>query len=127
MNTTGRRTGTLDYALRRRFAFVTLSSTYDETTKKCEEINNYYQNNTELCDKANALFSYVYDFIKSHKADSEMDIKDLMVGHSYFMASSEENLNMKFEYEVKPLIEEYIKDGIISASMSDFLNGLNNN
>ena len=39
-----------------------------------------------------------------------------MVGHSYFMASSEEELLNKVEYEILPLIAEYINDGIISVS-----------
>lgn len=44
-----------------------------------------------------------------------MDIEDLMVGHSYFMADSDEELQMKVQYEVIPLVKEYIKDGILSV------------
>ena len=97
----------------------------DQFYSRIEEINSYYQNNTELCNKANTLFSYVYDFIKSHKADSEMEIKDLMVGHSYFMAKDEKELSLKLEYEVKPLIEEYAKDGIISISEKELVDEMN--
>ena len=46
----------------------------------------------------------------------DFGIDDLMVGHSYFMASSEEELLNKVEYEILPLIAEYINDGIISVS-----------
>ena len=44
-----------------------------------------------------------------------MDIEDLMVGHSYFMADNDEELMMKIKYEIIPLIKEYIKDGILSV------------
>ena len=122
MNTTDRSTGSLDYALRRRFAFATLTSTYlkDENEKVtgCQELGNYYadKKNPELKEKANKLFAKVYDFLSNEKYKAEMNIDDLMVGHSYFMASSEDELKIKFEYEIKPLIREYAKDGIILIS-----------
>ena len=39
-----------------------------------------------------------------------------MVGHSYFMAESTDELKMKLEYEIIPLIKEYYKDGIINIT-----------
>ena len=118
MNTIDRSTGTLDYVLRRRFSFVTITSscTYDvsEKVNGCEELNNYYIDE-DLKKKANDLFAKVYEFLskKEHKAD--MNIEDLMPGHSYFMAGSLEELNYKLEYEIKPLIREYAKDSIITV------------
>ena len=44
-----------------------------------------------------------------------MSIDDLMVGHSYFMAESEDELHDKMEYEIIPLINEYINDGILNV------------
>jgi 5-methylcytosine-specific restriction protein B len=41
---------------------------------------------------------------------------DLMIGHSYFMAQSEEELQLKLDYEIKPLLLEYVKDGILFMS-----------
>lgn len=130
MNTTDRSTGTLDYVLRRRFSFVTITSscTYDvsEKVNGCEELNNYYIDE-DLKKKANDLFAKVYEFLskKEHKAD--MNIEDLMIGHSYFMAKDGNELDLKLEYEIKPLIREYAKDGIITVSedeLNNFLNGL---
>ena len=46
----------------------------------------------------------------------DYDVDDLMVGHSYFMASSEDELMNKVQYEVIPLISEYINDGILIVS-----------
>lgn len=127
MNTTDRSTGTLDYALRRRFAFATISSTPvykkddqgNNTTEVigCEELTGYYANKPNAPkDKANELFVKVYNFLSDPKHKVDMDIEDLMVGHSYFMANTLEELVSKLEYEIKPLIREYAKDGIISIS-----------
>lgn len=122
MNTTDRSTGILDYALRRRFAFATLTSTYQKDENKnvtgCQELENYYadKGNPELKEKANKLFADVYAFLSNEKYKAETNIDDLMVGHSYFMASSEDELRIKLEYEIKPLIAEYAKDGIILIS-----------
>ena len=38
-----------------------------------------------------------------------------MVGHSYFMAESEDELQDKVEFEIIPLINEYINDGILNV------------
>ena len=118
MNTTDRSTGTLDYALRRRFSFITISSTIKREGDRvigCEELDSYYSDIPKgPKDKANELFSKVYDFLDKYKV--EMNIEDLMIGHSYFMASTEDDLLLKLEYEIKPLIREYSKDGIISIN-----------
>ena len=111
MNTTDRSTGTLDYALRRRFAFVTLKS-QESVIKK------YYSDarNDDLGSVAVALFADIKKFIENPKhLCGDMSIDDLMVGHSYFMAESEEELQDKVEFEILPLINEYINDGILNV------------
>ena len=111
MNTTDRSTGTLDYALRRRFAFITLKS-QDYVIKK------YYSdaNNENLRNIALALFEDIKKFIENPKhLCGDMSIDDLMIGHSYFMAESEDELRDKVEYEIIPLINEYICDGILNV------------
>ena len=98
MNTTDRSTGTIDYAIRRRFAFLTLPA------------------NREIIDgeMGKSLFDNVASFIERYKY-ADMDFEDLMVGHSYFMADDEAELALKVKYEIIPLIKEYIKDGILSV------------
>ena len=96
MNTTDRSVGSIDYAVRRRFAFVTLEA--DESLVPEGDARN--------------LFNAVKNFLNESKYD--MDIEDLMVGHSYFMDS--DNLQMKWQYEILPLLMEYHKDGVISKS-----------
>lgn len=98
MNTTDRSVGSIDYAVRRRFAFVTLEA--DESKVPEGDARN--------------LFNAVKNFLNKSKYD--MDIEDLMVGHSYFMTSDKDSLKMKWQYEILPLLMEYHKDGIISKS-----------
>ncbi|MBR6587827.1 MAG: AAA family ATPase, partial [Kiritimatiellae bacterium] len=110
MNTTDRSAVTLDYAVRRRFAFVTLKSDR-------EAVRRAYEDST-LGEKAVAVFDDVLKFIGEHNAD-DLDIEDLMVGHSYFMASDEDSLKLKIEYEVLPLIREYAKDGLLAVASTE--------
>lgn len=111
MNTTDRSTGTLDYAIRRRFAFVTLQSDRSIIEKHYDELKD-----EELKDKAVALFDDIKKFIENPKhLCGDMSIDDLMIGHSYFMAEDEEELKDKVEYEIVPLIKEYINDGILNV------------
>ena len=67
-----------------------------------------------------SLFEDVQDFIKDPKhLRGDFDIDDLMVGHSYFMADSREALANKIEFEVIPLVNEYINDGILSVKSKE--------
>ena len=111
MNTTDRSVGTIDYAVRRRFAFITLKS-------EKSAIEKFYDNvpggtDAALKNKALELFSSVKRFIEENKIEEDFD--DLMPGHSYFMAKSDAELEQKFIYEVLPLLHEYHKDGLLKA------------
>jgi 5-methylcytosine-specific restriction endonuclease McrBC GTP-binding regulatory subunit McrB len=102
MNTTDRSVGNIDYAVRRRFAFVTLKSDKDVVKQKS-------------IPQALKLFDAVETFIKKNQI--EMDFEDLMVGHSYFIAKDETELKMKWEYEIIPLLREYYKDGLLQKDV----------
>jgi 5-methylcytosine-specific restriction protein B len=106
MNTADRSLGYIDYAIRRRFAFMTLTS-------KKEAIESYYYDKPiTLKEKAITLFDHIYGLIKENISE-EFDIDDLMIGQSYFMYKSEEDLSFCVEYKMKPLLEEYVRDGIL--------------
>ena len=122
MNTTDRSTGTIDYAVRRRFAFVTLES-------RADAIENWCIAHSVASDVKKAaldLFAQINgtgrndssSFIAKHKA-SDFELEDLKVGHSYFMAKDMASLKLKMRYEVVPLIKEYIKDGILRRMSDD--------
>lgn len=122
MNTTDRSTGTIDYAVRRRFAFVTLESKADVIEDWC----NAQSVPSDVKKVALALFAQINgigrndsgSFIAKHKA-SDFELEDLKVGHSYFMAKDMAGLKLKMRYEVIPLIKEYIKDGILRGMSDD--------
>ena len=42
-----------------------------------------------------------------------MEMDDLMIGHSYFLASNIGQLRNSLEYKIKPLVKEYVNDGIL--------------
>ena len=108
MNTTDRSVGNIDYAVRRRFAFVTLKADRQILVNKYGEKSKQVQ-----------LFDAVFAFLNDDKKHPDMDIDDLMVGHSYFMADDDNELKLKLEYEIIPLIREYSKDGIINVKKND--------
>lgn len=115
MNTTDRSVGSIDYAVRRRFAFVTLKS----------DIRVIEQNNTgETLKMSIRLYNAVHHFLEKNKLD--LDIDDLMVGHSYFLCNNEEELRLNWQYEIYPLLNEYYRDGICKCSpvfdMQQFIN-----
>jgi 5-methylcytosine-specific restriction protein B len=116
MNTTDRSVGHIDYAVRRRFAFYTLVSNKDA-------ISSYYNKSKivekeVLKEKSLVLFDLISTYINAKKSP-ELDLEDLMVGHSYFMAKSINELKLKLEYEIIPLIKEYEKDGIITLQETE--------
>jgi len=122
MNTTDRSLGHIDYAVRRRFGFVTLES-------DIKYIKEYYNNLTSpvegLLNKAEMLYHEIEKIVKDNSSP-EFLYKDIMVGHSYFMAASPDELELKLEYEIKPLLVEYIKDGILTIRIDDINDLLNN-
>lgn len=109
MNTADRSIGHIDYAIRRRFAFYPLTS----DRNSIQEYYNTTKGDASIKDKALILFDNVYAIIENNIA-SDFSKEDLMVGHSYFMAESEDNLKLKLVYEIKPLLKEYLKDGILN-------------
>ena len=110
MNMADRSVGYIDYAIRRRFAFVSIPA-------DIYAIIAFYKEDEYLREIAVKLFESVRDIIRN--INSEFDIDDLMIGHSYFMANSIEELDMKLSCEIKPLLREYVNDGIINLSKND--------
>jgi len=121
MNTADKSTGTIDYAMRRRFAFYTLKSNENALLKYYGISKDYLKNTSNKDDwkvKAINLHKKVDELIKKHVTK---DLKeDVEIGHSFFMAENEEQLKLKIEYEVIPLLEEYLSDDIITEDTKKF-------
>jgi 5-methylcytosine-specific restriction protein B len=110
MNTTDRSVGHIDYAIRRRFAFYTLTANKDAITSYYDTTKDIESGTKEI---ALYLFEKIEEFVNTN-ISPEFDINDIMIGHSYFMAKNKSSLKMKLEYEIIPLLKEYEKDGIIA-------------
>ena len=109
MNTADRSVGHIDYAIRRRFAFV------DVLPKdlSSEEGINF----------DSKLFHQVTEFFETNLSP-EFKKKDVQLGHSYFIQKKEvdehgneilfpNDFNIRLEYEIKPILLEYVKDGVL--------------
>ncbi len=47
-----------------------------------------------------------------------------MIGHSYFLVQNDNQLKMKLDYEIKPILKEYLKDGILLDSAAVHIDNL---
>lgn len=97
MNTADRSVGHIDYAIRRRFAFI-------DVLPNLDIINLPVAKN---------IFSKIDELFEQETA-SDFDKNDVMLGHSYFLAETEQELKLKLKYEVVPILKEYLKDGILN-------------
>lgn len=120
MNTADRSLGSLDYAIRRRFAFI--------AERPIGLVDNRF--NAELFEKVSRLFVKNFDEYKASGWDATMRLlpadtlcdeykpEDVWIGHSYFLMQDEEgvdNTRERILYEVIPLLEEYVRDGVLTA------------
>lgn len=105
-----------DYALHRKFAF------YRIPADKYALEDFYEKNSHELRNSAMEQFRTLKDFIAEHvNRDKGFDEDDLMVGASYFMANSEEELNLKWKFEIIPILKDYIRDGLLNVSVDELI------
>lgn len=117
MNTTDRSVGHLDYAIRRRFAFKNI--------KADGSVINF--------NLAKQLFLSIESIFDDQQYLSSEFIKDeVMIGHSYFMVDETltedekvSTLKLRLEYEIKPLLREYVKDGILLNEAEGLIESLN--
>jgi MoxR-like ATPase len=109
MNTADRSVGHIDYAIRRRFAFVDILP--DENV-----INNAV---------AKTLFNEVKTLFGTEFLSPDFKAKDVMIGHSYFLVKDEDELRIKLQFEIKPILREYLKDGIFLENATEKIELLN--
>jgi MoxR-like ATPase len=117
MNTADRSVGHIDYAIRRRFAFVNVLPSSNVIEEVITDI--------ALRSKAFDLFERVSNLFGNEFLASDFNVNDVKLGHSYFLANSEDHLRMKLEYEIKPLLREYHKDGILVGNCINIIEDLN--
>ena len=127
MNTADRSLGSLDYAIRRRFAFIA-EKPFGLDVEGFDE---------ELFEKVSSLFVKNFDEYKESGWDLTMKLEpadtlsdeykpeDVWIGHSYFLMQDEEdNTSNRLLYEIIPLLEEYVRDGVLTAEAQDVIDEL---
>lgn len=112
MNTADRSIGMVDYALRRRFAFYRM-----EPQILPERFNQF------LFKQVQAIFM---EDGKPNRTclSEEFDPFDVMPGQSYFVAANDEEKHHRFTYELKPLLEEYLRDGVLLPAARPLIDDL---
>jgi MoxR-like ATPase len=125
MNTADRSVGQIDYAIRRRFAFI-------DMLPKELDIESF---DHELFEKVSRLFIENYDDYKNNQKvllrrskhlSEEFRPEDVWLGHSYFIMQKDgkDCRDMRLNYDIKPILKEYLKDGILKISAENIINDL---
>ncbi len=107
MNTADRSLALIDYALRRRFTFITLKPRFNST-----KFNNYMRQKNHLSDEEintiNESMEYINKQIRSSLGSN------FEIGHSYFAQGPKEDFETWYHnilhYEILPLLDEYFID-----------------
>jgi len=100
MNTADRSLAVVDFALRRRFAWYTLSPQAIPSPAFHREV-----------------FDELAGIFEQYASDEELNLQP---GQGYFLAPSTQVMNDRLRYEVMPLIKEYLVEGRLSQSKDAF-------
>lgn len=110
MNTADRSLAMVDYALRRRFSFITLRTDYEIIAKLLK--SNSCRLNIDI------LIQNIKNINKQIIENLSLG-KDFEIGHSFFIKTKKLDilkLNELWEYDLKPLLEEYFFDDITEVA-----------
>lgn len=102
MNTADKSLAVVDFALRRRFTWITIKPHIID----CDNFMKKY-------------FLEFEDIFMRHATDEELNLQP---GQSYFIAENEDEMKRRLKYELMPLIKEYINEGFLLSAKDEFIN-----
>lgn len=103
MNTSDRSIASIDMAIRRRFAFMKIMPEREVVSAQENEL-------------ATKIFDLITDVFIEHAPNEALN---LLPGHSYYLASTEDEAKQRFKYELLPLLDEYIRDGHLGPATTE--------
>ena len=114
MNTADRTIAILDFAIRRRFAFIDVLPSQN----KLQEILEEKGADEDTKSLALQYYNEIQNIFFKYATDEELHLQP---GHTYFIATSEEELKNKLKYEIVPLLKEYLIEGRLSIAKNEIL------
>jgi MoxR-like ATPase len=111
MNTADRSVGQIDYAIRRRFAFIDILP----KNLQNDDLEEGYEFENEKFEEVKSIFE---EF-----TSREFNVNEVQLGHSYFIHKAG-NFQLKLKFEIKPILMEYINDGILSQKAHEKIEAL---
>ncbi|MBB6271745.1 hypothetical protein HDF26_002202 [Pedobacter cryoconitis] len=128
MNTADRSVGHIDYAIRRRFAFVNVLPKSIKDLDGCKFDNGLFKTVSNLFVKDFTedidYSTIVGDIERSVHLSMDFNPEDVWLGHSYFIYKNEEEMEIRWAYEIKPILLEYIKDGVLKESAKEAIKNI---
>ena len=103
MNTADRSIASMDLAVRRRFAFVTVPP----------DRNVVASQGLELATRA---FDMLSDVFVEHAPGEALH---LLPGHAYFLAKDDEEFRQRLRFEIIPLVDEYLQQGLLGPASTE--------
>lgn len=109
MNTADKSLAIIDYALRRRFAFYTVHTLFDE------EYNDLLKKRLDFPEKTKEDILNKFKNLNSTISDDGNLGDGFKIGHAYLLGANESNYNAVIKYEIAPLLKEYWFDDLENA------------
>lgn len=103
MNTADRSIASLDLAIRRRFAFVSVPPDRAAIAANAPPAALEY-------------FDSIADVFVEHAPD---DALDLLPGQAYFIASDSDALQARMKFELIPLLDDYLRQGLLGTASAE--------
>ena len=114
MNTADRSLAVVDFALRRRFAWYTMRPHKPEKSKQVKDNAYPIGDNTLFFE---SLFEEMDAIFCRYASDEELALQP---GQAYFIAHDSDDMQQRLRYELQPLIQEYLAEGLLLSGREEF-------